>query len=122
MHENAETEGGNGSIRRLHSVPDAARLLSLSERKVWYMIKSGELRTVQVGSRRLVPSEALDEWIDQLPTAGTGPTHPHGPATPRPTPAPPRPAPLPKPPPPSKPTRRAAASGGRRAATALTSG
>ena len=45
---------------------DVAAQTKLSERKVWDLIATGELRSVKIGSSRRVPAEALDEYISGL--------------------------------------------------------
>jgi excisionase family DNA binding protein len=45
--------------RILHSVPEAAQLLGVSARKLHYMIARGEIASVKIGERRLVPISAI---------------------------------------------------------------
>ncbi len=45
------------------SVEEAARLLGLGRSNLFKLIESGELRSVKVGSRRLVPRRALEEFL-----------------------------------------------------------
>lgn len=45
------------------SVEEAARLLGLSRSNLFKLMESGELRSVKVGSRRLVPRWALEEFL-----------------------------------------------------------
>lgn len=52
--------------RRLLSVEDAARALSIGRTTAFAKIKSGELGSVQCGSRRLVPVEELDRFVRRL--------------------------------------------------------
>ena len=54
--------------RLLYPVNDAAVLLGISPRSTWGLIYSDKLRTVWVGNRRLVPADALQEFVAQLPT------------------------------------------------------
>jgi excisionase family DNA binding protein len=46
-----------------YSVPEAAYALSLSPDYVWKLIYAGELRSVKVGKRRLIPVEVLKEFL-----------------------------------------------------------
>ncbi|WP_320067668.1 helix-turn-helix domain-containing protein [Micromonospora sp. RTGN7] len=48
-----------------YDLAEAARLLSLGKRKVEYMVKSGELRSIKIGRSRRVPREVLLEYIEQ---------------------------------------------------------
>jgi len=50
-------------------VEEAARRLSISRSLAWSMVWSGELRSVYLGRRRLVPVQALSEL---LTAAGEG--------------------------------------------------
>jgi excisionase family DNA binding protein len=53
-----------GSGRILLSVPEAAALLGISVRFTWTLISSGELRSVRIGGRRLVPRRELECFVD----------------------------------------------------------
>jgi excisionase family DNA binding protein len=53
----------------LYRVEEAAEALRLSRAMVYEIIRSGELRTVKIGTRRLVPVAALGEYIDTLGSA-----------------------------------------------------
>lgn len=44
----------------------AARALGVSERTVDTLIRSGELPSVKIGKRRLIPVQALDEYVADL--------------------------------------------------------
>jgi excisionase family DNA binding protein len=50
----------------LYRVDEAADALRLSRSVVYELIRSGQLRTVKVGRRRLVPVPALAEYVDSL--------------------------------------------------------
>ena len=50
----------------LYRVDEAATALRLSRSLLYELIRSGRLRTVKVGSRRLVPVEALTECVAML--------------------------------------------------------
>ncbi|MCL2090267.1 MAG: helix-turn-helix domain-containing protein [Micrococcales bacterium] len=53
----------------LYRVEEAADALRLSRTGIYELIRSGRLRTVKVGSRRLVPVEALGEYVNALDAA-----------------------------------------------------
>ena len=55
--------------RLLYSIADAADALSLSKRKVESLIHDGEIETVPIGRRRLVPAECLTDYIERLRAA-----------------------------------------------------
>jgi excisionase family DNA binding protein len=50
----------------LYRVDEAAGALRLSRSLVYVLIRSGRLRTVKAGRRRLVPVAALDEYVNSL--------------------------------------------------------
>lgn len=45
-------------------VPTAAKALGISETKAWEEVASGALRSFKYGQLRLVPVDALDEWVN----------------------------------------------------------
>lgn len=53
----------------LCDVPEAAEALRLSRSALYELIRSGQLRTVKCGRRRLVPVDALAEYVASLGTA-----------------------------------------------------
>lgn len=55
--------------RLLHAIPDAADRLSVSSRVLERLIADGEIETVKIGRRRLVPDEALVDYIERLKRA-----------------------------------------------------
>ena len=48
---------------------DTADLLSISRRVVDRLVSTGEISTVKLGRRRLVPHEALEDYIARLVAA-----------------------------------------------------
>jgi excisionase family DNA binding protein len=50
----------------LYRVDEAAVALRLSRSVLYELIRTGQLRTVKAGRRRLVPVAALDEYVDSL--------------------------------------------------------
>ena len=50
----------------LYRVDEAAEALRLSRSLIYELIRSGQLRTVKAGRRRLVPVEALAEYVATL--------------------------------------------------------
>lgn len=53
----------------LCAAPEAAEALRLSRSALYELIRSGQLRTVKCGRRRLVPVDALAEYVASLGTA-----------------------------------------------------
>jgi excisionase family DNA binding protein len=54
------------ATRKLHDKPSAAAQLSISVRVLDQLIADGILETVTIGRRRLVPDEALDDYVQRL--------------------------------------------------------
>jgi excisionase family DNA binding protein len=52
--------------RVLYRVEDAAALLSVSRNRIYELIRSNQLRSLQVGSSRRVPARSLDEYVARL--------------------------------------------------------
>jgi excisionase family DNA binding protein len=56
----------------LLSVDETARQIGVGRTTVLQLISGGDLETVVIGRRRLVPSEALNDYVRRLRTAATG--------------------------------------------------
>jgi excisionase family DNA binding protein len=50
----------------LYRIPEAMRLLGLSRSVIYKLIRSGRLRSVKEGSSRLIPAEAIAEYVALL--------------------------------------------------------
>jgi excisionase family DNA binding protein len=50
--------------RQALSVPEAAEVLGISTRAAWHYAKTGQLPTVRLGGRVLVPVRLLDELLN----------------------------------------------------------
>ncbi|MDK8768214.1 helix-turn-helix domain-containing protein [Corynebacterium freneyi] len=51
---------------KLYPIPAVMEETGLGRTTIFGLISSGELRSVKVGRRRLVPAAALDEYIANL--------------------------------------------------------
>lgn len=77
MHENvtplkspADEKTG---LRVLYSVPEVAVALGgITPRHVGNLISKGELRSVKIGRRRLVPADAIAEYVRGLEQTDSG--------------------------------------------------
>lgn len=56
---------------RLLTVEQAAKCLSISRSFAWILIREGQLRSVNLGRRRLIPVDALDELVGRSTTRST---------------------------------------------------
>lgn len=66
MHATEEAPDGTDAIDRsrvAYTLRDTARLLSLSVRKVRYMVQTGELSSFKVGVARRVHGTAIEEYV-----------------------------------------------------------
>ncbi len=50
----------------LYRVPDAARVLGLGKTKIYELIRGKRLRSVTEGRTRLIPAEAITEYLTLL--------------------------------------------------------
>jgi excisionase family DNA binding protein len=57
--------------RLLLDVASAAGVLGLGRTKLHELIAAGEVRSVKIGRRRLIPMAALDEYVDRLQRAAS---------------------------------------------------
>ena len=69
-------EGAKGDLGRSYLIEDAARLMGVSRRTVYYRIRDGRLRTIRTrcGSQRVLLSsiEALREGEAEVETVSAG--------------------------------------------------
>ena len=54
-----------------YSVPMACEVTSLKRTTLLGLLDSGEIKSVHVGRRRLVPHAAIVEWLDRLQSQQT---------------------------------------------------
>jgi excisionase family DNA binding protein len=59
------TTGATGQPRLLR-VEEAAQLLGIGRSLAYDLIRTGRLRSIKIGSRRLIPLAAIDEAISAL--------------------------------------------------------
>lgn len=57
----------NGKL--LYSIPEGADQLSVSARVLERLIADGQIETVKIGRRRLVPAEALEDYVERMKAA-----------------------------------------------------
>lgn len=56
--------------KMLFSIEEAAELLGIGRSTAYDLVKGGELPSVKIGRRRLVPREALHTWIRKKTEGG----------------------------------------------------
>ncbi len=54
--------------KALYRVQEAMQLLSLSRSVIYTQLRAGRLRSVKEGNTRLIPAEAIDEYVALLET------------------------------------------------------
>ena len=52
--------------RHLYRIPEAMKLLSMSRSVIYEQIRAGRLLTVKQGRARLVPLQAINEYVELL--------------------------------------------------------
>ena len=52
--------------KALYRVPEAMRLLSLSRSVIYNQIRTGRLRSVKEGNARLIPADAITDYVTLL--------------------------------------------------------
>ena len=53
------------STPKLLTVPDAAQMLSISERSTWRLVSTGELSSVKLGRSTRITVESIDRLIER---------------------------------------------------------
>lgn len=69
MTSHNSSEANAVAAPRLLSIKEGCRLLGLSRTTLYGELSAGRLRSVTVGRRRFIPSDAIEEFIASLPTA-----------------------------------------------------
>ena len=54
--------------KALYRIPEVMRLLSLSRSVIYNQIRTGRLRSVKEGSTRLIPADAITDYVALLKT------------------------------------------------------
>jgi excisionase family DNA binding protein len=62
------TETVERNLPRALRVNEACASLSISKSKLYLEVAAGRLRAVKCGSRTLIPVEAIDAWLRDLPS------------------------------------------------------
>ncbi len=50
----------------LFAIAEAATILGIGRTNVYALLKRGELRSVKIGGRRLIPRQALEDFVRDL--------------------------------------------------------
>ena len=50
----------------LFAITEAAVILGIGRTNVYALLKRGELRSVKIGGRRLIPRQALEDFVQDL--------------------------------------------------------
>jgi excisionase family DNA binding protein len=57
---------------QLYRIPDAMHLLSMSRTVIYEQLRTGRLRSVRQGRARLIPADAIRDYIALLETEADG--------------------------------------------------
>ncbi|MHA6631074.1 helix-turn-helix domain-containing protein [Pseudonocardia sichuanensis] len=61
-------DNGPAPSWRLYRIPEAMQLLSLSRTVIYEQIRAGRLRSVRQGRARLIPADAIADYVALLIT------------------------------------------------------
>ena len=50
----------------LFAITEAATILGIGRTNVYTLLKQGQLRSVKIGGRRLIPRQALEQFVHDL--------------------------------------------------------
>jgi excisionase family DNA binding protein len=60
-----------GGKRRMkpvaYSVPDVLKMIGISRTTLYQLVKTGKLKVRKVGTRSVILSKDLEEWLESLP-------------------------------------------------------
>ena len=68
----SQQEAGSDGGPTAYDVPEVLRRLSVTRPTIYRFLRSGELRSFRLGSRRLISSEALADFIRARESAEAG--------------------------------------------------
>jgi excisionase family DNA binding protein len=54
----------------LYSITEGAPILGVGRTTAYQLVADGEIETVKVGSRRLIPAQALSDFVNRLRAEG----------------------------------------------------
>ncbi len=53
----------------LYKPEEAAKVLAIGRSKMFELMSSGDIETVQIGRSRRIPAQALEDYVDRLRNA-----------------------------------------------------
>jgi excisionase family DNA binding protein len=53
-------------MKMLFPIPDAAETLGIGRSRLYELMDSGQIESVHIGRRRLVPAQALEAYVESL--------------------------------------------------------
>lgn len=56
----------------LHPVDDTCNILGIGKSQTWELIARGELESVKIGRRRLIPHDAIVDYVQRLRAEAAG--------------------------------------------------
>jgi excisionase family DNA binding protein len=54
-----------------HTVEQVAEMLHVGRDKIYYLLRTGQLRSIKIGKLRRITSQHLAEWYRDRPRRGT---------------------------------------------------
>lgn len=66
------TDALSAEVARLNNIASTQDRLKVSRTQVFKLISTGQLRSVKIGNRRLIPEQAIVDFINALDAAAGG--------------------------------------------------
>lgn len=51
--------------RLTYNITEAANVLGISKSYMYILVKQGKFPVIELGTRKLIPKEALEQWIQE---------------------------------------------------------
>jgi excisionase family DNA binding protein len=52
--------------KRAYQIKEAENALGIGKTKIYELLKTGQLRSVKVGGRRLIPADSIEKFLQEL--------------------------------------------------------
>ena len=62
---NANTQNTVAETKRIYTVEEIAKLLSIGKTTAYALVKEGHFKTVRIGSAIRISKQSFDEWLDR---------------------------------------------------------
>ena len=62
---NANTQNTGAETKRIYTVEEIAKLLSIGKTTAYALVKEGHFKIVRIGSAIRISKQSFDEWLDR---------------------------------------------------------